>query len=152
MSDRICTIEGCERPFYARAICRPHYMQWWATRPPTRRNNRDVLERLAEHSSYVVTTRSAEIGDCLVWTRRFTKLGYGAIKIGKHQMTAHRAAWIARYGEPPPETPCVLHHCDNPPCWRDDHLFIGTHADNMADMAAKGRASNQWTAVAPRAP
>jgi hypothetical protein len=33
----------------------------------------------------------------------------------------------------------VLHDCDNPPCFRLDHLRLGTHAENMADMRAKGR-------------
>jgi len=33
----------------------------------------------------------------------------------------------------------VLHRCDNPPCCRPDHLFLGTPADNTADMIAKGR-------------
>jgi hypothetical protein len=36
----------------------------------------------------------------------------------------------------------VLHHCDNPPCCEPVCLFLGTHADNNADKAAKGRARN----------
>lgn len=32
-----------------------------------------------------------------------------------------------------------MHLCDNPPCFRFDHLRLGTHAENLADMRAKGR-------------
>lgn len=54
-----------------------------------------------------------------------------------------RAVWIARHGPIPAETPFVLHRCDNPPCFRDEHLWLGTQADNQADMAAKGRAHGE---------
>ncbi len=51
---------------------------------------------------------------------------------------AHRAAWEYTRG-PVPAGLFVLHRCDNPPCCNPAHLFLGTQADNMADMQAKGR-------------
>lgn len=50
----------------------------------------------------------------------------------------HRLTWINTNG-PIPKGMCVLHTCDNPPCVNLDHLFLGTQADNIADMVAKGR-------------
>jgi hypothetical protein len=78
--------------------------------------------------------------DCWLWTAA-TVAGYGAIGLrGKH-IKAHRYSWELANG-PIPDGLHVLHRCDNPPCVRPDHLFLGTHADNMADMSAKGRVNS----------
>jgi hypothetical protein len=54
----------------------------------------------------------------------------------------HRVAWELWRGSVPTGL-CVLHHCDNPPCFNPDHLFLGTDADNAADKYAKGRENIQ---------
>lgn len=76
--------------------------------------------------------------DCSLWTGPVNRGGYGVYNHLGERCLAHRAAWILTFG-PIPDGMGVLHHCDNPPCVRPDHLFIGTQADNARDMNAKGR-------------
>lgn len=86
-------------------------------------------------------------GDCHVWTGAHAK-GYGQILVAHGKRgRAPRVAWFLATGEWPELH--VLHRCDNPPCVRVDHLFLGTPADNTADMVAKGRAHGRPPKLTP---
>lgn len=85
--------------------------------------------------SYVA--KSAEADGCWIWTGARTG-EYGSAQYRGRSVRAHRVAWMLANG-PIPTGMLVCHKCDNPPCVRVDHLFLGTVADNNRDRANKGR-------------
>lgn len=79
------------------------------------------------------------VGDgCHEWAAGRFSAGYGAFSLGGRQQKAHRVMWMLHYGEIPSGM-YICHHCDNPPCCRIDHLYLGTAQDNMSDKMARGR-------------
>ncbi len=87
---------------------------------------------------------------CWIWEGCRHPDGYGRFWLnGKHQ-PAHRVAYAITHG-PIPEGLWVLHRCDNPPCVRPDHLFLGTSLDNVSDRDRKGRGADVSGERHPRA-
>jgi hypothetical protein len=87
-----------------------------------------------------------ELGPCHIWTGDKGRDGYGLIRRGRNGDGVARATRVAleiKLGRRLADGGEALHHCDNPPCVRDEHLFLGTNEDNRKDMAAKGRAKGR---------
>jgi hypothetical protein len=116
---------------------------------PHRNRRRPVVERF-----WALVRKGAAPGDCWEWTGSRARFGYGRFNLRHYDqpsakngyaVQAHRLSWEFAHGPIPPGL-WVLHRCDNPPCVRPDHLFLGTVGDNVRDAVAKGRLTYEWVA------
>lgn len=143
---RLC--EHCGAGFTAPPSRRPRFCGW-PCYTAARRSSEWTFD--VEHFWNRVDRREA----CWLWTAGQDTNGYGAVGIGDRSERAHRIAYSLASGLPILSGQKVLHTCDTRLCVRNDdagtyevngvalprfgHLFLGTIADNNADMIAKGR-------------
>lgn len=75
---------------------------------------------------------------CLEWQRSRNSKGYGVIYFDGKLHLAHRAAWLARYGDWPAVGLVVDHICNNPACVRIEHLRLLSNGDNIRRAYPRG--------------
>lgn len=87
---------------------------------------------------------------CWLWEKAVDRGGYGVVRPDYDLLRAHRLSYEIYNGKAD-ERLYVLHRCDVRCCVNPDHLFLGTHADNMQDMVRKGRGKYECKAIKIRA-
>lgn len=136
-----CNFDGCERDAVSKGYCDKHYRRLLKRGSVDDFGSRKVDEGNAIdrfHKKYEIN----ESG-CWIWTGG-TRSNSKGMKYPRHwndeqkSIGAHRFSFEIHHGEIP-QGMYVCHKCDTPLCVNPDHLFVGTHHDNMKDMVDKHR-------------
>lgn len=130
----------------------PAYRAWLAAYNAVRRQRRAAAGHIrmslleSPELFWARVDRSAGTESCWLWRGRRAGNGYGEIKgrRGGKAVPAHRHALALTLGRALLSSELACHSCDVPLCCNPRHLYVGSHADNMADMARKGRGRNQY--------
>lgn len=89
-------------------------------------------KRTAEQVEADFLSRFTKTEGCWIWHGTIEKQGYGVLQIEKKQWRAHRYAYVRAYG-PIADDVLVCHKCNTKLCVNPEHLYAGTHKENMRD-------------------
>lgn len=139
-----CSFDGCAGKSHSKGLCGSHYAQQRVGKPLAPLQQQ--FHGLSEQDRFWKWVSKMPNG-CWRWMGSIKRRknrpqsewhGQWRNAAGEIELT-HRASWRMLVGDIP-RGGLILHRCDNPRCVNPDHLFIGTQADNVADMWDKGRA------------
>lgn len=125
----------CCNPRHLRLM--PRIAERDRVKPPSKRRVAPDMDSPEFRAAFWARTAPRANG-CIEWTGFTNAGGYGLVNVKGKSYNAQRCAWIMTHGDVPKHV-YICHHCDNRLCVNLEHLYAGSHQDNMRDRQARGR-------------
>ena len=134
-----CSVPACSSSVHSRGSCKLHYQRVW--RLGSVDVSRPCLHLSVSEKFHLYAVIPDHPDSCWGWRGFTDRDGYGKMRVGVTNSSAHRVSWTLHVG-PIPQGKMVLHRCNNEPCSNPRHLYLGDHLDNMADRLTAGNYLN----------
>lgn len=130
-ASRVCSISDCGKPYYARSLCKKHYLSArYRDRLPPR-----LDPKMREGAQFVQRALATDTDECILWPYAKVTNGYGITTINGKSVTTHRYVCEQRHG---PSSLFALHRCGVPACINPNHIRWGTPKENTQDCKDHG--------------